>query len=285
MLIRWEFQTWQQYLDQILLVPPDRSTLQMVQDTPQINGIVSNLIQHYDTIFLNKEIPDVIAVVLYDYQAVESVEISLKVGQRVKVFLQGEDGWWQGESNGMIGRFPGSYVKVETKSRKEQFKEDMKNAKSKLDDEKNAVKMLSNSKAVLEKEISNLKEQNQKFQEEVNALKLYMNDLLKKEKLDTFIPKLDKYAGKIEQVVNMRNKEDEVRKNLADDVNAIKKFMKNPPADAKKGLKAKSQEKLESQMGMLQLKINSEGKKRAVANERLDDLYKDLTTLKQLLMS
>jgi len=145
--------------------------------------------------------------------------------------------------------------------------------------------MLSNSKAVLEKEISNLKEQNQKFQEEVNALKLYMNDLLKKEKLDTFIPKLDKYAGKIEQVVNMRNKEDEVRKNLADDVNAIKKFMKNPPADAKKGLKAKSQEKLESQMGMLQLKINSEGKKRAVTNERLDDLYKDLTTLKQLLMS
>jgi len=51
----------------------------------------------------------------------------------------------------------------------------------------------------------------------------------------------------------------------------------------RKNLKAKSQEKMESQFAILQMKINSEGKKRAIANERLDDLYKDSSSLKQLL--
>jgi len=51
----------------------------------------------------------------------------------------------------------------------------------------------------------------------------------------------------------------------------------------KKNLKPKSQEKLESQMGILQMKLNSEGRKRAVATERLDDLYKDLSSFKRLL--
>jgi hypothetical protein len=35
-----------------LLVSPDRSMITMVQDTPQINGIVNTLIQDFDHIFL-----------------------------------------------------------------------------------------------------------------------------------------------------------------------------------------------------------------------------------------
>lgn len=38
-----------------LLVSPDRSTLVMVQDTPQISAIVSTLIEEYSTIFGVKE--------------------------------------------------------------------------------------------------------------------------------------------------------------------------------------------------------------------------------------
>jgi hypothetical protein len=34
-----------------LLVPPDRSTFQMIQDTPQINGIVNSLIEDYEALF------------------------------------------------------------------------------------------------------------------------------------------------------------------------------------------------------------------------------------------
>lgn len=34
-----------------LLVSPDRSTLAMVQDTPQINAIVNAMIEDYSTIF------------------------------------------------------------------------------------------------------------------------------------------------------------------------------------------------------------------------------------------
>jgi len=36
-------------------------------------------------------------------------------------------------------------------------------------------------------------------------------------------------------------------------------------------------------MGILQMKLNSEGRKRTIANERLDDFYKDLSSLKRLL--
>ncbi len=35
-----------------LLVPPEKSVLQMVQDTPVINGIINSLIQDFDVIFL-----------------------------------------------------------------------------------------------------------------------------------------------------------------------------------------------------------------------------------------
>jgi len=87
----------------------------------------------------------------------------------------------------------------------------------------------------------------------------------------------------MEQIYNNKNKEEELRKSLVEDITTLRKFMKNPPTDAKKNLKAKSQEKMESQFAILQMKINSEGKKRAIANERLDDLYKDSSSLKQLL--
>jgi len=228
--------------------------------------------------------PEITAVVLYDYAAVDSSELTLKAGGQVKVLHQGEDGWWQGELNNVIGKFPGSYVKVEVKSKKEQFKEDMSKAKNKLDDERNIAKHLTSSKLELEKEIQELNSENQKVQDEVMQLRAFLLEILKKEKLETFMTKLEKYGAKIEQIYNAKNKEEELRKGLIDDLTSLKRFLKNPSLDAKKNLKGKSQEKIEAGLGILQLKLNSEGRKRIIAKERLGDLHTDLQSLKRLIV-
>lgn len=267
-----------------LLISPDRSMLQMVQDTPLINGIVSNLIQFYDNIFLGKEIAVTTAVVLFDYAAQEESEISLTQGEVVKVLHQGEDGWWQGEANGKMGRFPGTYVKVEIKSKKEQFKEDMMNAKKTLDGESKAVAQLEESKKILEKEIGELKAERTAFDEEIKELRSLLLGIIKTEKLDKFLPSLQKYHAKIVELKENEDHLQQTRNAFTEDLTALKRFFKNPPADAKKTLKGKSQEKVESGIGMLQMKMNAESKKRVVVSERLEDLHRDLSSLHELLV-
>eukprot|EP01118_Nematostelium_gracile_P011961 TRINITY_DN4314_c0_g2_i1.p1 TRINITY_DN4314_c0_g2~~TRINITY_DN4314_c0_g2_i1.p1 ORF type:complete len:766 (-),score=242.13 TRINITY_DN4314_c0_g2_i1:1027-3177(-) len=265
-----------------LLVSPDRSTLQMVQDTPVINGIVSNLIQHYDNIILGREMEEILATVLYEYKAVDPVELNLMPGQIIKVLHQGEDGWWQGELEGAIGQFPGSYVKIEVKSKREQYKEEMKNAKTKLKEEKNAVTALRHSKSALKKEIEELKLEKQNFEKDIQALKQSMIQMLSRERLDGFVPKLDNYHKKMKEIVQLRTKEEECRKNFVEELASLNTFLKNPP-DPKK-IKGKAQEKIESQIGLLQIKMNTERRKRVVVNERMDDLFKDLHYLNHLLL-
>ena len=70
--------------------------------------------------------PDITAVAIYDYNANDETEMSFKVGNKIKVIAQDPDGWWVGErvDNGKVGKFPGSYVQIEVKSKKEQFKEE-----------------------------------------------------------------------------------------------------------------------------------------------------------------
>jgi hypothetical protein len=126
-----------------LLGPPDKSTITMIQDTPLINGIVNTLIQDFSLIFSSGETEDVIAIALYDYSAQDNTEISFQQGESLKVLSQGADGWWEGETNShLIGRFPGSYVRVESKSKKEKFFEDMRNLKAKLAKDKQHLQML-----------------------------------------------------------------------------------------------------------------------------------------------
>jgi len=137
-----------------LLGPPDKSTITMIQDTPLINGIVNTLIQDFSLIFSSGETEDVIAIALYDYSAQDNTEISFQQGESLKVLSQGADGWWEGETNShLIGRFPGSYVRVESKSKKEKFFEDMRNLKAKLAKDKQHLQMLQDSKVALENEV------------------------------------------------------------------------------------------------------------------------------------
>eukprot|EP01119_Soliformovum_irregulare_P021109 TRINITY_DN6971_c0_g2_i1.p1 TRINITY_DN6971_c0_g2~~TRINITY_DN6971_c0_g2_i1.p1 ORF type:complete len:753 (+),score=275.78 TRINITY_DN6971_c0_g2_i1:22-2259(+) len=266
-----------------LLVSPDRSMFQMVQDTPQINGIVANLIQNYDAIFLGKEAPEVVAVALYDYQAVDSTEISFSAGEILKVLSQYDDGWWEGEIHGNFGKFPGSYVKIETKSKKEQFKQNMQNVENQLEEERKMIKSLETSKSTLEREIAELSQENTSFEAELRELRNSLILNLKKEQMEGLPLKITLFNKKLEALKENKTKEDAIRKNLSDDIHQLRQLLKNPPMDAKKALKGKVQEKVEAQIGGLMLKMNPETKKRVATDERFNDVFDDFRSLNQLL--
>lgn len=50
------------------------------------------------------------AKVLYDYEAQDADELSLKADEIVSVTKEDPSGWWQGRLRGKEGLFPGNYV-------------------------------------------------------------------------------------------------------------------------------------------------------------------------------
>lgn len=52
----------------------------------------------------------VLVVVIYDYSAANSDELSLKEDQVVYVVKKNDDGWYEGVLNGVNGLFPGNYA-------------------------------------------------------------------------------------------------------------------------------------------------------------------------------
>ena len=51
------------------------------------------------------------AIVTYSYEAEDSDELSLVVGQTVEILAEYESGWSIGRVNGVEGVFPSNYVK------------------------------------------------------------------------------------------------------------------------------------------------------------------------------
>jgi len=236
--------------------------------------------------------PETNAVVLYDYTAFDDTELSLKEGETVHVLAQGDDGWWQGESTknpGKIGKFPGSYVQIEAaKSKKEQFFDDLRDAKKQLEEENKTLKSLTDSKTALEKDIQELTAEKKAFEQDVLQLKQLLVKLFKDEKLDSCPIKLEKYATRMDSCLEKRKKLEECRAGLQTDLDDLAYFLKHPPASLeaskkKDAVKQKSQEKLESNMGILRIKLSAENKKRTHASEKFDELYMDLNASKQLM--
>ena len=54
-----------------------------------------------------------IAKVIFDHDAGDDDELSLKKGELVKVLDQEDDGWWKGLLNGKVGLFPTNFVELE----------------------------------------------------------------------------------------------------------------------------------------------------------------------------
>jgi len=51
------------------------------------------------------------AKVIFEYNASQEDELTLAVGDIVKIIDQSDDGWWEGELNGKHGMFPESLLK------------------------------------------------------------------------------------------------------------------------------------------------------------------------------
>ncbi|XP_051555388.1 guanine nucleotide exchange factor VAV3-like isoform X1 [Myxocyprinus asiaticus] len=54
-----------------------------------------------------------IALVRYDFSSKDTRELSLQVGDLVKIYIKCTNGWWKGEVNGRVGWFPSTYVEEE----------------------------------------------------------------------------------------------------------------------------------------------------------------------------
>eukprot|EP01117_Protostelium_nocturnum_P004462 TRINITY_DN1606_c0_g4_i1.p1 TRINITY_DN1606_c0_g4~~TRINITY_DN1606_c0_g4_i1.p1 ORF type:complete len:445 (-),score=127.67 TRINITY_DN1606_c0_g4_i1:602-1936(-) len=56
------------------------------------------------------------AVVLYDFDATSSEEISIKEGDVIRIILKDPSGWWEAELNGKIGYVPSNYLEEKASS-------------------------------------------------------------------------------------------------------------------------------------------------------------------------
>ncbi|KAK3818805.1 MAG: hypothetical protein J3Q66DRAFT_178131 [Benniella sp.] len=54
----------------------------------------------------------VLARVEYDYEAKDSGELSLETGRIITILDSSDPGWWRGDLNGVVGKFPSNYVKL-----------------------------------------------------------------------------------------------------------------------------------------------------------------------------
>lgn len=149
-----------------LLKPMEGNMLQVVQDTPLVNGIVSTFIQEFDAIFSEEEpseVAPVMAITIHDYVAQSDKELSIKKDDIIRVHQQGSKGWWYGELNGKFGLFPGSYVqlKPQTQSKKQQFLKEMEGVRNSIAEENRLIEELELTKKQILKDMheSNLKKE------------------------------------------------------------------------------------------------------------------------------
>jgi hypothetical protein len=48
--------------------------------------------------------------VLYDYEAQDTIELTIKETDLIVIVKQDPSGWWKGELNGKVGLFPSNFV-------------------------------------------------------------------------------------------------------------------------------------------------------------------------------
>lgn len=68
--------------------------------------------QSTPAVYVSKDVePYQTVIALHDYEKRKVIELSLKKGNIIKVIAQHDSGWWDGELNGQIGKFPINYCK------------------------------------------------------------------------------------------------------------------------------------------------------------------------------
>lgn len=115
-----------------ILRKKDASMFEMVELSPLVNNAVITILEYEDHLFgggpfpVQSEFPvRAIACAHAAYTPAPSVvgDLTLAEGDIVSVLAEAADGWWYGESAGVYGRFPGSYVaKLDEKEAEKQRK-------------------------------------------------------------------------------------------------------------------------------------------------------------------
>ncbi|KAJ5067933.1 rho/rac/cdc gtpase-activating protein [Anaeramoeba ignava] len=98
-----------------LLRSPDESMSAVVTDTRHQYSICATLISEYEYMFYNKEksFYPPFAKVVYEFQASEKGELTIKVGEIIEVVKSDDSGWWVARGpNKKQGLIPSSYVEI-----------------------------------------------------------------------------------------------------------------------------------------------------------------------------
>ncbi|KNC49931.1 uncharacterized protein AMSG_06237 [Thecamonas trahens ATCC 50062] len=100
-----------------ILRAPGASMMATVQYTPHINQITSDLIEIGNETFFEPPLAGpfeyiAVAQAQFPYAAQYEGELSFDAEAFLFVIHKDDDGWWEGNCNGMIGIFPHNYVKI-----------------------------------------------------------------------------------------------------------------------------------------------------------------------------
>lgn len=219
-----------------LLKPREGNMLQIVQDSPLVNGIICTFIQDFNAIFSEQEpaeVAPVMAQTLYDYVAQCDNELSIKKDDIIRVHQQGTKGWWYGELNGKFGLFPGSYVKLlpQGLTKKQQFMQEMQTVKNNIEEEKKLIEELEKTKVSLLKEMEELKALKEEALNETNQLKKETLSILSSSNdFSSFQSNLIGLSDQFEVYNKTKSAMLSSQKSLLEELNSFKKTLSSEPS-------------------------------------------------------
>lgn len=251
--------------------------LQIVQDTPIVNGIISTFIEDFDIIFSNEPPAQAVvetAIVLYDYEAKADNEISLKKDETVKVLQQFDKGWWFGEVNGKTGLFPGSYVQLQSSNKRQQFMNELESVKFKIEENKRQIELIKAQKEKIQEEMASLDGIKTTALGESKVLKSNLLAIL------AYFPELSTLKTNLVAVcrqfeANRMSKSSlfNSKQTLLEELAAIKKTLSNSEKFKK------SKDKLIPLIDSLVAQFEEEQKVRNLVDKERDLIFRDLTLL------
>jgi len=236
----------------------EKNMLEIVEDTPQVHGLVNTLIKDFTAIFADEPEP-ITARAMYDYTGQSESEITFKAGDLVKVTKQGNEGWWTGELNGKSGMFPASYVKPMPPgaSKRQKFIEDMDLVRKDVDDKTKIKHKMTEAKEQLSQENKNIQTAKEKISLEGPELKTNLSQILE----STFKAKFESYYSQLEAYQKNRVTIQKSKTSLIDTLQNLLKFL---PSEAK----LKSKDKLTTVTEALLSKAKDEQAARKLLDEK-----------------
>ncbi|EGG16863.1 pleckstrin domain-containing protein [Cavenderia fasciculata] len=252
----------------------------LVEDTPIINALALSLIRDYPYIFGDKEIPEqkIFAKTLYDYAGSDDSnpgeDLLFAQGVTIRVTQRGSDGWWMGEYQGKIGRFPATYVDLlpispsssmllRTKSnsnlsKKKKFMLEMENAKTKVQENDKLLAQLAERKEKLKLNVATLLHEQSAISQDREAQRvLQVIKIVKTNNpsISTIPQSVDTLASRQEDYRKSHEALADVKKTLQTEFDA---FVNNP----KVKLEKKERENLQQKVDVLAAKLDDSKKTR-----------------------